>query len=109
MTSALGGEMPRVKMVRVNRTEFREKQKEFLNKAKGTTVVSITGDSESEKVVLDRQYYDEILRRLKASIETLHVAMDKKLMSQIMAAANTLSEDVRSDKLLSMEEVFSED
>jgi hypothetical protein len=95
--------------VRVNRTEFRQNQRELLDKAKGRTVVVITGEPEEEKLVLDMKYFDEIMHRLKASIETLEVAMDKRLLANIMAAANTLDDDMRRGKLHSMDEVFSED
>ena len=95
--------------VPVSRSEFRDNQKEFLKKAKGHNVLVITGDAGEEKLVLDKKYFDEILGRLKAYVETLEVAMDKKLMSSILAASQTLEEDVRTGKLLSMDEMFSED
>ena len=93
--------------LRVNRTEFRQNQKELLNRAIGTTVLEITGDS-AEKLVLDKKYFDELIKRLKASVETLEVVMDKPLLERIMSAASTLSDDVRNGNLLSMDEVFSE-
>lgn len=103
------GPMRPARYVRVTRTEFRANQRETLNKAKGCTVVSITGDSEGEKIVLDKKYFDELMKKLRASVETLEVAMDKSLMANIMSAAQTLSDDVREGKLLSMDEVFSEE
>lgn len=108
MTRA-SGVMRRPKMVRVNRTEFRAKQRELLNKAKGNTVVEITGDDDSEKLVLDKKYFDELFRNLNAYIETLQVTMDKRLMAAIMSAASTLNDDVNKGKLLTMDEVFSEE
>jgi hypothetical protein len=108
MTTASGLMRP-ARVVRVSRTEFRQNQRETLNKAKGSTVVEITGDADEEKCVLDKKYFDEIIKRLKASVETLEVAMDKRLMTNIMSAAQTLNDDVREGKLLSMDEVFSED
>lgn len=95
--------------VPVSRTEFRENQREFLKKAKGSTVLVITGNSEDEKLVLDKEYFDEIMGRLKASVETLEIAMDKKLLANIMSAASSLSEEVRNGKLLSIDEVFLEE
>lgn len=93
--------------VRVNRTEFRQNQRELLDKAKGRTVVVITAeDHGEEKLVVDRRYFDEIMDRLKASVETLEVAMDKRLLGNILAAARTLDDDMRRGKLHSMEDVF---
>ena len=97
--------------VRVTRTEFRNRQREILDRAKGRTVVVITSSEREgeEKLVLDKKYFDEIMHRLKASVETLEVAMDKRLLKNIMAAAQTLDDDLRLGKLHSMDEVFSED
>jgi len=95
--------------VRVNRTEFRQNQRELLEKAKGRTVVVITAeDHGEEKLVVDKKYFDEIMHRLKASVETLEVAMDKQLLGSIMSAARTLDDDMRRGKLHSMEDVFEE-
>lgn len=96
--------------VRVNRTEFRQNQRELLHKAKGRTVVLITAEDQGEeKLVVDRKYFDEIMHRLKASVETLEVAMDKRLLDSVMNAARTLDDDMRRGRLHSMEEVFGEE
>jgi hypothetical protein len=96
--------------VRVTRTDFRQNQREFLMKAKGSTVLVITGEAEQEeKFVLDSKYFDEIMKRLKASVETLEIAMDKRLLNNILSAATTLDQDVLDGNLLSMGDVFSEE
>ncbi len=69
----------------------------------------ITGDDADEKVVVDKQYFDEIFRKLKASVETLEVTMDKTLMANILSATKNLSEDLREGRLLTIDEVFSEE
>jgi hypothetical protein len=97
------------KKVRVNRTDFRQNQRESLNKARGSTVVVITGDDADEKIVVDKLYFDEIFQKLKASVETLEVTMDKTLMANIFAATKSLSEDLREGRLLTIDEVFSEE
>lgn len=97
--------------VRVSRTEFRNNQRDFLDKAKGRTVVVITSSEkeEGEKLVLDKQYFDAIMQRLKAYVETLEVAKDTKLLNNIIAAAQSLDEELRQGRLHSMDDVFSED
>ena len=66
-------------------------------------------DETEEKVVLDKQYFDEIRRKLDAVVETLEIAMDRKLFNQILAAADTLDEDLRLGKLHSLEDAFAEE
>jgi hypothetical protein len=93
--------------VRVNRSELRDKQKAMLKRAKGSTVLVIPGNEEGdEKLVLDKKYFDEVLKRLRAAVETVDIAMDKQLFIQILAAGETLDEDMRLGKLHSMDEVF---
>lgn len=97
-------------MVHVKRSQLRQNQSAVLRKAKGRTVLVISARiPEEEKLVLDRQYFDEILKKLHATIETLAITMDEPLFSGILNAAQTLDEDMRLGKLRSFEEVFGEE
>ena len=94
----------------VNRSELRQHQSKWLKKARGRRVLVVKShDSDEEKVVLDRQYFDEIRRKVDSLVETLEIAMDRKLFNQILAAADTLEEDLRSGRLHSLEDAFAED
>jgi len=94
----------------VKRSELRQNQRATLKKAKGRTVVLISAnEAEEERLLVDRKYFDEIVRKLRAAAETLAIMTDVKLFSQIMAAAKTLDEDMRLGKLHSFEEAFGED
>ena len=96
--------------VSVNRSELRQNQRVVLGQAKGSTVLVISGNDEGdEKIVADKEYFDEVLRKLKALKETLEITVDEKLFGQIMSAASTLDEDIRLGKLHSVDEAFSED
>lgn len=98
------------KTVRVNRTDFRDKLRETLNKAKGRTVVAISAnDQEDERLVLDKKYFDELLNTVASLMETLEITTDRKFFDQILRAATTLEEDTRLGKLHSFEDVFGED
>jgi hypothetical protein len=98
------------KVLEVNRSDLRQHQSKWLKKARGQHVLLIkSNDSEEEKIVLDRQYFDEIRKQLESLIETVEIAMDRKMFNQILAAADTLEEDLRLGKLHSLEEAFAED
>ncbi|MGA3028374.1 MAG: hypothetical protein ABSF98_26805 [Bryobacteraceae bacterium] len=98
------------KVLEVNRSDLRTNQSRWLKKARGQDVLLIkANDAEEEKVVLDRQYFDEINKKLESLVETLEIAMDRKLFTQILAAADTLEEDLRLGKLHSLEDAFAED
>ncbi len=97
-------------ILEVNRTDLRQNQSLWLKKARGQRVLLIkSNDKEDEKIVLDKQYFDEIRKKLESVVETLEIAMDRKLFNQILAAADTLEEDLRLGKLHSLEDAFAED
>lgn len=59
--------------------------------------------------VPDKGYFDEILQRFQSIEETLDITADRRLFHQILAATDTLDEDLKSGKLHSIEEAFAED
>ena len=102
--------LTKAEMIEVNRSELRQNQSALLKRARGNRVLLIkANDKTDEKVVLDKQYFDEIRKRLEAVVETLEIAMDRKLFNQILTAADTLEEDLRLGKLHSLEDAFAED
>jgi len=96
-------------MVVVNRSELRQNQSALLRRAKGRAVLLVKANGEEERVVLDKEYFDQLRKELSNLAETLQIAMDRKLFNQILGAAATLDEDLRLGKLHSVEEAFSEE
>jgi hypothetical protein len=102
--------LTRPRLVVVNRTDLRQKQREILDRAKGSTVLVISAtDQEEEKLVVDKAYFDELVQRLSSLIETLEITTDRRLFSQILRVASNLEEDTRLGKLHSFEEAFGEE
>ena len=95
---------------RVNRSELRQNQSATLRMARGTQVVVISATrQEDEKLLLDKNYFEELLLRLRSVVETLGVASDPKLFQQILGAAENLEENTRFGKLHSFEQAFGEE
>lgn len=95
--------------LRVNRSQLRKNQSKIFRQARGRTIVEVAGaGEEDEKYVVDKRYFDRLLDRLRATIETLEITADSKLFSQILRAGETIDHDVRARKLHSFEEVFGE-
>jgi hypothetical protein len=106
--TALALAQPRPKIV--NRSELRQKQSATLRMARGNQVVVISAThAEDEKLLLDKKYYDELVQKLRAVIETLEIMSDQKLFNQIVGVARTLEEDTRLGRLHSFEEAFGEE
>jgi hypothetical protein len=93
----------------VNRTERRQKQSATLRMARGNQVVLISAThEEDEKLLMDKKYFDDIVNKLRAVIETLDIMSNQKLFKQILGAAATVEEDTRLGRLHSFEEAFGE-
>ena len=96
-------------MIPVNRSELRQNQRALLKRARGRTVLLVrANDAEEERIVLDKEYFDQMQQKFESMLETLEIAMDRRLFNQILAAADTLEEDLRLGKLNSLEEAFGE-
>ena len=96
--------------VKVNRSELREQQSRYLREASGNVVIEIVGRSEEEeRYIVDKQYFDELIEKLKATKETMEILSDRRLFNQIMKASATIDEDIRLGKLHSFEEAFGEE
>ncbi len=94
----------------VNRSELRQKQSATLRLARGNQVVVISAThEEDEKLLMDKKYFDDIVQKLRAVIETLDIMSDQKLFRQIVGVAATLEEDTRLGRLHSFEEAFGEE
>ena len=96
----------------VKRSELRQNQSRLLGKAKGRTVLVIDGPTEGDenkKYVLDKAYFDDLLKRYSSLLETLEITVDRTLFNQIMAVAGSLEEDLRRGRLHSFEEAFGEE
>jgi hypothetical protein len=94
----------------VNRSELRQKQSATLRMARGNQVVVISANhEEDEKLLLDKRYFDEIVKQLEAVIETLEIISDQKLFNQILAVSESLEQKTRLGKLHSFEEAFGEE
>lgn len=88
----------------VKRSDLRSNQRALLKKAKGHKVLLVkAGDEANEKYVLDKKYFDEFIQKFEAVVETLEIVMDRKLFNQILAAADTLEEDLRLGSLAAVD------
>jgi hypothetical protein len=58
--------------------------------------------------LLDKKYFDEIVKELRAVIETLEIIGDQKLFKQILGVSESLEENTRLGKLHCFEEAFGE-
>ncbi|MBZ5706873.1 MAG: hypothetical protein LAN63_16100 [Acidobacteriia bacterium] len=96
--------------MKVNRSQLRQNQSKIFRQARGRRIVQVTGWSdEDEKYVVDKRYFDDLLKKFHATVETLEITADPKLFAQILRAAETIDQDMRLGKLHSFEEAFGDE
>jgi hypothetical protein len=93
--------------IKVKRSQLRQSQSKVLRQAKGRTIIEVPGWTEEDgKYVVDKRYFDDLLRKLAATVETLEITADPRLFGQILRAAETIDRDAKDGKLHSFEEAF---
>lgn len=98
------------KKIKVSRTQLRQNQSRLFRKATGRRIIQVTGwNEDDEKYLVDKRYFDSLLRRLQATAETLEITADPKLFSQILLAGQTIDDEARLGKLHLFTEAFGED
>src|ERR1700681_1910048 len=84
----------------VNRSELRQKQRATLRMARGNQVVVISAnDEEDEKLLLDKKYFDEIVKQLRTVVETLKIISDPKVFNTKLGFSETFGKGTRLGKL----------
>ena len=96
------------KAIEVNRSELRADQSNILDKAEGEHIVVVKAPRASggEKYIVDSEYFDAMVGRLRSAIETIEIMMDPRLFENIMKSMSTLDEDMRLGRLHSFEDAF---
>lgn len=96
--------------ISVKRSELRQNQSAFFRRARGKTILVVEAANDDEETyVLSKDYFETLFKNLESALETLEIAMDRRLFNQILAAADTLEDDLRLGKLHSVEEAFGEE
>jgi hypothetical protein len=102
-------ELSRPKKILIKRSDLRQNLRETLEQATGRTVVEISAhDPKDEKLLVDKNYFDELVQRVGSLVETLEISTNQKFFDQILRASETLEEDIRRGRLHSFEEAFGE-
>ena len=95
------------KTIAVNRSTLRQSQSSILKKAVAERVVVVSATSDdAEKCIVDKQYFEELVRQWRSAIETLEIAADPRLFNNLLRTAGSVDKDLREGKLHRFEEAF---
>ena len=96
----------RMNVKRVTATDLRYNLKRYLKAAKANRVVLIENRRQSSKYLVDKEFLDSLLRERESVLATLEVLADRELTDRLLNLSRTLDDDVASDRLLTIAEVF---
>jgi len=91
---------------KITATALRGNLKSSLKAAKGKEVVLIENRRQPSKYLVDKIYFDELMRERESIAATLEILADQEL-ARLMSLAKTIDADVKKGRLLTMEEVFA--
>ena len=95
------------KTIEVNRSKLRQDQSAVLKKATGERVVVVSGTSDdAEKYIVDKKYFEDIVKQWRSAVETLEIAADTRLFNSLLRTAGTIDEDLHQGKLHTFKEAF---
>jgi hypothetical protein len=90
----------------VTATELRGSMKTRLKQAKNNNVLLVVNRQQPDKYVVDKEWLDNLFRERQSTIATLEILADLKLTNRLIALAATIDDDVKNNRLYSMDEVF---
>ena len=94
---------------KVSTTEFRGHAKDYLKMAKGDNVVLIENRRREPKYIVDKEWFDDLMRDVKSTMATLEVLADRKLTERLLRLSTTLDRDLQAGRLHTLEEVFGKE
>jgi hypothetical protein len=89
-------------------TDLRGRLKTYLRAAKNNQLVLVENRRQQAKYLVDKNWLDELVRERDSLLATLEILTDKKLTARLTSLAKTIDDDVESNRLHTMDEVFAE-
>ena len=87
---------------RVSATELRDHFKDYLKKAKGGHVVLVENRRQDPKYIVDKEWFDNLMRDVKSAMATLEILADRSLTERLLSLATTIDEGLRTGRLHTM-------
>ncbi|MGA2606176.1 MAG: hypothetical protein ABSH01_01810 [Terriglobia bacterium] len=93
----------------VSATKLRDHFRRYTKEAKGKKVILIRNHRQKSKYLMDKEWFDKMIREHESVLATLEVLVNPELTERLLRLAKTIDDDVRAGRLHSMEEVFGKD
>ena len=93
----------------VSATKLRAHFRRYTREAKGKKVILIRNHRQESKYLMDKEWFDKIIREHESVLATLEVLVNPELTERLLRLGKTIDDDVSAGRLHSMKEVFGKD
>jgi hypothetical protein len=92
---------------KVTASQLRGRLRDRLREVTDNKVLLVQNRRQKEKYVVDKEWFDTLIRERESVIATLEILADRELTERLLFLAKTIDHDVQHNRLLTMEEVFA--
>ncbi|PYT96832.1 MAG: hypothetical protein DMG38_22460 [Acidobacteria bacterium] len=97
-----------VSVKRVTATDLRDSLKNCLKDARANKVVLIENRRQSSKYLVDKDFFDTLVKERDSIIATLEILADRGLTDRLLNLSKTIDSDFAAGSLLTTADVFGE-
>ena len=92
---------------RVTASQLRRRLRDRLREVKNNRVLLVQNRRQKEKYVVDKAWLDNVIAERESILATLEILSDTVLTNRLLALAKTVDDDVKRNRLYSMEDAFA--
>ena len=92
---------------RVTASQLRRGLRDRLREVKNNRVLLVQNRRQKEKYVVDKAWLDNVIAERESILATLEILSDTVLTNRLLALAKTVDDDVKRNRLYSMEDAFA--
>jgi hypothetical protein len=92
---------------RVTASQLRRRLRDRLREVKNNRVLLVQNRRQKEKYVVDKAWLDNVIAERESILATLEILSDTALTNRLLALAKTIGDDVKRNRLYSMEDAFA--
>lgn len=96
-----------INIKRVTASQLRRTLRDRLREVKNNRVLLIQNLRQKEKYVVDKAWLDNLIAERESVLATLEILCDTGLTNRLVTLAKTIDDDVRNNRLYSMEDAFN--
>lgn len=97
-----------VNVKKVTATDLRDRLKNCLNDARANKVVLIENRRQPSKYLVDKDFFDTLVKERDSIIATLEILADRGLTERLLNLSKTIDSDFAAGRLLTTADVFGE-